>query len=296
MIYSPAPPGTHLHRVNAELARLLSASGSLLAAGIAAVPLPDSINRIAALSIAEKARHLPIVTTIDFLPARRRQGPDWHAYDSVNDDLKLATSLYDVAFGVLSTARDISTPDQLRGRRIGVPPRPSSVRLFTEALLRDGWGILDDVELVDLTPPAVTGAVSSGWIDATTWNLVTIGPDHFTPEFPELLRRPGARWIAVSAATIDKINAANPFKIAGSKVKAADAQTMLLSFRQGLAVWASTPDEVVSGILEALKARGAEFPGLPRSAYDLANWPLLSEALLHPAALDFFRRNGIAFA
>lgn len=295
VIHSPAPPATHLHRVNAELVRLLTTSGDLFAAEMAAVPLPDSINRIAALSGAEKARHLPIVTSIDLLPAIRRQAPDWHAYDCVNHDLKLATSLYDVAFGVLSTAGDISTPDQLRGRRIGAPPRPSSVRWLTEVLLRDGWGILDDVELVDVMPSAVPHAIASGRIDATTWNLVTIGPETISSEFPELLSRPVSRWIDVDGPTITKINAANPFKISGVTLKTGESAAKLLSFRQGLAVWTSTPDDVVNGILETLQARGMDFAGLPRSVREMANWPFLTKELLHVAALDFFQRNGVEF-
>lgn len=303
VIYSPAPVTTRLHGCNIDLVKCLGSGDGSMSADLVAMPLPDSINTISALPEAERSRHLPIVTTIDFLPAIRRQGPDWHAYDRANADLKMASSIYDVAFGLLATSGDISSPDDLRGKRIGAPARPSSVRVFTEALLRDGWGILDDVELVDLPPSAVMDAVSSGRIDATTWNILTIGSGIVSPAMPALLQRPGARWIEVDDPTVARINAANPFRtalasvtmdrIAGLSAAPASAVT-LLSFRQGLAVWSSTPDDVVRKILERLKAHGPDFQDLPRSVADMADWPLLKSELLHPAANDFFRRNGVA--
>ena len=124
-------------------------------AGVVAIPLPDSIN-----AITDKRHELPIVTTVDFLPARDGTGPSWHAYHRANKDLKLVCALYEVAFGILVFRK---------GPRIGVPPRPSSVRVLTEALLRDGYGILDEVELVDLRPDEVT----PDRVDATALHLLS---------------------------------------------------------------------------------------------------------------------------
>jgi TRAP-type uncharacterized transport system substrate-binding protein len=301
VIYSPAPITTDLHKSNIDLTACLCASGGALSAEIVAMPLPDSINAICALADNEKSFHLPIVTTIDFLPAINRQGPDWHAYTCTNADLKMATALYDVAFGLLATCGDISSPGDLRGRKIGVPAQPSSVRVFTEALLRDGWDILDAVELVDLPPSAVMEAVSSGRIDATTWNIMNIGSGIVSPAIPGLLQRPGSRWIEVDDLTVGRINAANPFKTSLVSVKTDHIAGLgtpasvvkLLSFRQGLAVWSNTPDDVVSNILEILKLRGSEFKDLPSSIADMASWPFLKKELLHPAASGFYRRNGI---
>ena len=260
------------------------------------MPLPDSINAINALAPQDKALHLPIVTAVDFLPAIHRAGPGWHSYDRANADLKMAAALYDVAFGALAIEGQISSPEHLRGKKIGVPPRPSSVRLLTEALLRDGWGILDAVELIDLPPPAVPDALSSGRIDATTWNLLTFGPGTLAPAIPGLLQMPGAHWIDVDEHAIARINAANPFKISQSQVQsdrtgapgARDAT--LLSFRQGLAVWSTTPDDIVTEILERLAARC----GGGLSPSDMADWPCATADLFHPAACAFFRRHGIA--
>jgi hypothetical protein len=301
-IYSPAPVVTDLHRSNVDLAKCLCSDDGSLSAEIVAMPLPDSINSIGTYPDGERSRHLPIVTTVDLLPAIHRTGPGWHAYDRAHADLKLASGLYDVAFGLIATCGNISSPEDLPGKKIGVPARPSSVRVFTESLLRDGWGKLDAVELIDLLPSAVMEAVSSRRIDATTWNLMTIGSESISPMIPGLLQRPGIRWIEVDDWTISKMNAANPFKISVSNVRtdriagigSAPASTVrLLSFRQGLAVWSSTPDAVVNDMLEQLKYRGAQFPALPASVREMADWPCLTKEFLHPAASDFFHRNGV---
>lgn len=300
-IYSPAPVTTALHRLNADLVAALCSRG--LPAQVVAVPLPDSINAINALPAEEKAWHLPIVTTVDFLPAIRRQGPDWHAYSRASADLKLAAALYDVAFGLLATSPGLASPQDLRGKRIGVPARPSSVRVLTEALLRDGWGMLDAVQLIDLPPSAVPDAVSSGRIDATTWNLMTISSEGVSPLIPLLSQRPGASWVEVDDGAVARMNAANPFKISGLRVRTDRIEDVggayprpavnLLSFRQGLAAWTSTPDTIVDDILECVRTCAAQFTGLPDSVDRMASWPFLAQEMVHPAAHEFFRRHGV---
>jgi hypothetical protein len=238
-IYSPAPPTTALHELNCRLFEPF--------ARVVAMPLPDSIN-----AITDKRHQLPIVTTVDFLPARDKTGPPWHAYERANTDLKLVCALYEVAFGILAFRK---------GPRIGVPPRPSSVRVLTEALLRDGWGILDEVELVDLRP----NEVGPDRVDATSWNLLLEGS---VPLLPNLT----GRWLNVSAEAIAAINNANPFKIDGVQV----GETTLLSFKQGLAAWDSTEGGVVRSLLQSLPQ-------------PLLDWPSLSEDMVHPAAARFFK-------
>jgi hypothetical protein len=47
--------------------------------------------------------------------------------------------------------------------------------------------------------------------------------------------------------------------------------------------------------LACLKMRAAQFPGLPGSVSDMASWPFLTKELVHPAACEFFRRNGVGW-
>ncbi len=290
-IYSPAPPTIMLHRHNAAFGELLAACG--IENTVVPLALPQSINRAASMTGEEKKNDLPIVTTIDFLPAVEQGGPQWHAYDRANSDLKFVASLYDVVFGVLAFNENITSPSDLKGKRIGAPPRPSAVRLYTEALLQDGWGIIDDVEIIDMRPPDLADAIANKTIDATTWNLISISEGGLEAMAPGLLDVEGARWIAVGEASVRAINAANVFKVENTRIENPEGEeTGLLSFRQALAAWDATPNETVSAILACMEQDDASniFPSV---ASEMAHWPDLAQKNVHAAALEFYSQRGV---
>lgn len=300
-IYSPAPPSNMLHTLNLELLDAAGQCEQLPPLQVVAVALPDSINDINRMPPTESKRHLPIVTTVDLLPARNKTGVSWHAYDRDNQDLKLVTTLYDIGFGLLSFDPSISSPSDLAGKRVGVPPRPSSIRVLSEALLRDGWGILDKVELVDLTPAEVNKALNSGLIDATTWNLVRREAKGYATLLPALLSHPNARWMQVDADVISKINENNPFilDMTTMSVKAVNGagkaeNINLLSFAQALAAWDSTDEKTVKGLLNCIVSVAGRYEGLPKDTKAMLDWPGLTRKHLHPAAADFYRDYGVA--
>ncbi len=292
-IYSPAPPAIMLHDHNVELGAALSACA--VENEVTPMALPQSINTINTLDADEKPFHLPIVTTIDFLPAIKKAGPDWHAYDAANADLKFVSSLYDVAVGVLVFDPSIRSPEDLKGKRIGAPPRPSAVRVYTEALLRDGWGILDDVEIVDIRPPDLSAAIDENRIDATTWSLMSKTNDGFKPMMPSLLKRSEATWLPVDASVVNAINEKNEFEIAMTMTPLPDesGSLALLSFKQALAAWEATPADTVAVILSCIETSSPGSTALPANVETMASWPGLSAAETHAAALQFYARRGV---
>lgn len=287
-LYSPAPEKSSLHALNGHLATALATCPDVPPVQLPAVPLPTSINRIGELPAPERALHLPIVTTVDLIPAREGIGAPWHDYTRANPDLLFLSTLYDVGFGILAFNPDIKTPEDLIGRRIGVPANPSSVRLLTEALLRDGWGILDRVTLVELSPPEILSAARSGRIDATSWNLMARTRDGFRPLLPPLPEDLATHWLSVDTATLAAFNAAQPFNLTLTEIAPA---TRLLSFKQGLAGWADTPDTLVTSLLACLAKTAGTADGLPASSAAMTDWPDLSETLLHPAAQAFYKAH-----
>lgn len=299
-IYSPAPPAIMLHEHNVELGDVLNACH--VPSSVIAMALPQSVNHIGEMDAAEKPYHLPIVTTIDFLPAVKQAGPAWHAYDKANPDLKFVASLYDVVFGVLAFDESIRSPDDLKGRKIGAPPQPSAVRVYTEALLRDGWGILDDVEIVDILPPDLPAAVAEGRIDATTWSLLSETADGYRPMMPPLLSIQGAHWIETGAAVAAAINASNEFQIAPSVLDQSaivgaggegGGAVSLLSFKQALAAWEATPKQTVQALLSCIEKEAENSVSLPRDVNHMADWPGLTLDDLHAVARDFYERRNI---
>lgn len=276
-IYSPAPAATRLHALNEVFGEMLAKGG--IDNEVIAVALPDAINQIADLPPDERVVHLPIITPIDLLPAVYKNGVDWHAYERANHDLKFVASLYDVAFGVMAFSAALKIPDDLRGKRIAVPPRPSSVRIYSEALLFDAWGLEGDVELVDMPPPLILDAVKAGDIDATTWNITTLEGSKTVAALPWVAAYDGAHWIAVGDEVAQRINQQHDFVVETMML----GDVKLLSFRQGLAVWRETPDEIVRQIMDILvAAKGGQ---LYHQLSDLRHWPKLDVDLRHPASL-----------
>ena len=291
-LYSPAAPPIILWSINEELGETLKACGAGEDVTTKALALPDSVNTIG--EMPDRATHLPIVTTIDFFPAVTGTGTDWHRYARAHEDLKFVASLYEVGIGVMVFDDSIRTPADLKGKAIAVPRRPSSLRVTAEALLRDGWQVFDDVTLVDMPPQGVAQAAADGRIHATTWNMMVETPDGFLPLLPDLTE-PG-RWLPVTGADIDRINAKNDFVtssvVIGDKTVAETKTATLLSFRQALAAWSSTSDAQVEAILQCLEAtRGDGAEG----ATTLHDWPGLEEAVVHPAALEFYRQSNPGF-
>lgn len=288
-IYSPAPPTGPLHALNLTLAAVAGGWHGLPPVETVAVALPDSINGIVD-RIRDRGRHLPIVTTVDFRLARQGRGPAWHSYPSANGDLKFVAKLYDVGFGIQVRDPMRAAPDMLRGCRIAAPPRPSAVRLLTETLLRDGWGILDQVEIVDATPSTALAAMENGDVDATSWNLVLPTPDGFRPTLPV-----DGRFLAVDGAIVDRINAANIFPLA--LIHCLAGGPPLLSFAQALAAWDETDGDIVSGLLSCLAAScGANRPGLPAAVAGMVDWPDLRGEEIHLAARRFYAEQSLPVA
>ena len=273
-LYSPAPPFTRLHALNVRLGELLEEGG--LQAEIIPVALPDSINHISTLPAEERALRLPIVTVADLLPAIQCSGPDWHAYSRACPDLKLLASLYDVAFGM--TVRDgvIEHPDDLSEQEIYCPPRPSSVRLLTEALVETGWGLGGRIAYCDAMPTDLGPAVGRGRLKATSWNITTLEGDCTTPNH----RLMNMHFLPVDAKTLARLNTGLHFKIGRCEVDGIP----LLAFRQGIAVWDETPPEIAEAILQVLTNR--ETGPFFSNAEALADWPGLPDTYRHPALLS----------
>lgn len=281
-LYSPAAAPNPMWAANVAIAAQLMACDIGLSVTATAVALPDAINNLDA--VGDKRFELPIITTVDFETARAGSGPEWHPYPNAHPDLKFAASLYEVGIGMMVFGGDIKTPADLAGKRIAVPRRPSSLRVMLETLLRDGWGVLDDVTLVDMPPSHVIPAIDAGEIDATTWNMLIEREGSLQPMLPPL-QAMGGRWLSVDTAAIARINARGDVRTEAVSVpvESSGASADVLSFRQGLAVWDETPDLAVRNTLSCLART--------RPPAWMADWPALTAGMMHPAARKFYQNK-----
>lgn len=292
VLYSPSPVRAELHVLNVEYGKILAECGVAESVEVVSVALPDSINEIATLPSGKKSYHLPIVTTLDFAPAISGTAPDWHSYEE-NSDLRFVTGLYEVAFGVMVFDPVLNSSEDLVGKRIAVPSRPSAVRWFAEALFRDGWKIEDQVTFVEMRPPEVADALARGDVDAVVWNLMHQTPEGYSPLLPVLANLPNAKWIDADMATIEAINEANTFTTAPVIVDLStilgvtgklEGTAQMMSFQQGLTAWSSTPDGLINDILDCMAVTDLPFgTGQPVSAH-APPWPGLKSEQIHSAA------------
>ncbi len=270
-LYSPAPATIRMHALNEVLGKRLLAAG--IVNTVEAVALPEAVNDICHLEASERAMRLPIMTAVDLLPAIRQTGPQWHSYTRANDDLRLLASLYDVGFGISVFDPAIQSPQDLKGRAVHCPPRPSSVRLLTEALLFDGWGLKGEVDLIDSRPPDLAPLIADGTLAATSWNLVTLEGDVTTPLIPA-----GSRFLPIDDATLEKMNAAMAAPLGSCRVD----DTPVIAFRQGICAWDETPHGLCRKILDVLAEGETPFFDDPARQ---ADWPGLATEHLHPSRL-----------
>ena len=295
-LYSPAPPSNHLHRVNVEFGERLQ-EHTRWSVDVAPIAEPGSLERAAALSADLRPLHLPILVQPNVLPALRGGGPEWHAY-APHPRLRFLATLYETGVGLLCTHPAIRSRADIKGRRIGVVRRPSSVRVMIEALLRDGWGLIDDVTIVDAPGSSTTALLREGAIDATFMNFVVPTADGSGRLLAAAEAYAGSRWLNIDADVIARMNAANSFQAdlitlpnCGFEVLDGrdDGHVAQLNFRQALMAWDDTPAEVVQSIMECIAGDAPSAASLARRAF----MPGLRAEEMHEGARAFFGAHGV---
>jgi hypothetical protein len=306
--FSPAPAGTQNHLMDIAPVKLLNNFHSRITASWRAIPAPDHIHKIYKLPPELKKYSLPIVPNTDFMPARLGRGPAWHEYQREFTDLMFVASTGLVAFGVATYDPEIETPEQLVGKKIGVVPKPSSLRVLIDAVIRDAWRINDKVTLIDCHPPEVREGLLTGHMDATfriqTWEAV----DKFEFLDPGIIEAKSTYWVGLSLEDIDRINKNNPWKLhrvlvprgalraAGPKLDP-PLDVGMAGFNTAICAWDSTEDDVVYELVKFLDEKATLWPeytnGCPLSLVRMSRWPGLTEDVVHPAALKYYKDKEI---
>ncbi|MFH1122672.1 MAG: TAXI family TRAP transporter solute-binding subunit [Pseudomonadota bacterium] len=306
--FSPSPAGRPAHLMDIAAVKLLNKFHPKISASWRAIPAPDHIDKIDSLPTDLKKYSLPIVPSTDFMPARLGQGPAWHRYLREHKDLKFVGCTSVVAVGVATCSPDIRDSKHLKGRKIGVMPRPSSFRILMEGILRDGWEIEDQVDLKDIFPAQVKEGLLSGGIDATI-NIQTaeiVGG--FQCFDSGLLAARDIHWVNISVGDIERINRNNSWKLhrvlvprgsIGATGPRLDppADVGMAGFSAALCAWDDTEDEVVYDLVRFLDEKAELWPeytnGCPLSLARMSRFPGISEEMVHPGALKYYSENDI---
>ena len=306
-LYSPAPGHSEIHRYNVAVADLITGSDAAMTASATSLALPDSINRLSEVAPESKAVQLILVNHFDFLCAVEQKGPDWHSYDRANTDLKFVANLFGGGIGFLTADPTIKSPTELIGKRIAVLPRPSAVRAIAEIVLRDGWGILDRVELLDGGPASGSEASASGNSDVRVVTTIEAKKGYkLVAPLPEGTN-PSMNWIDIDQPAINRMTAASgvtfdrhvhpPLKdcVIQPSDQGARPESGLVRFDKGLSAWEGTAPDVVAELLGLLVAEGNRWQESTGSvAFDaerLRNWSPLHDSYIHQGAKQFYSGN-----
>ena len=304
--FSPAPLGTPGLGRDIAPVTLLNTFHSRITASWRAIPAPDHINRIDRLPPELKKYSLPIGPSTDFIPSRLGKGPEWHGYQRAHEDLRFVACTGVVAFGAATYNPEIREPMDLFSKKIGVIPRPSSLRIMVEGILRDGWGIEDQVELVDVAPPQVKEMLLNGDIDANFWVQTWEVLNGFQYLDIGVIEARDTHWVSISLDDIDRINKKNPWKThrvlmpGGSAIGLKPAPPVdvgMAGFSTAICAWDCTEEEVVYELIRFLDEKSELWPdhtdGCPLSLARMSRFPGLSEEMVHPGAMKYYKENGI---
>ncbi len=167
--FSPAPMGSLSYIMDTAPVQLLNRFHKRITASGRAIPAPDHLHMIDKLPQELKKYSLPVVPSTDFLPAIMGKGPEWHCYQREFTDLKFVATISISAFALATYDPEIKTPQHLIGKTLGIRPRPSSLRVLKDAILRDAWNIDEKVVYKDCFRPHAKNGLLNGDFDATFW-------------------------------------------------------------------------------------------------------------------------------
>lgn len=308
-LYSPAPEQSETHRYNVALGDLISRSDVAMTATVTSLALPDSVNRLSDIGSEAKANQLVLVNHFDFLCAVEQKGPDWHSYDRANTDLKFVANLFGGGIGFLTADPAIKSPADIIGKSIAVLPRPSAIRAIAEIVLRDGWGILDQVELLDGQPAPSSEAAARGNADVRVVTTIETQAGYKLvaplPEDSDL----DMNWIDIDEQAIGRMTTAG--RVAFDRLvhppikdrrippfdQGVQPEAGLVRFDEGLSAWDDTAPDIVAELLRLLAAGGKRWVestgGVPFNAERLRNWSPLDDSYIHPGAKQFYLDSGL---
>ena len=306
---SPTPVQGATHNMEIAHVKLMNRFHPSITASWRAIPAPHHLIKINELPAEHKKYTLPIVPNTDFIPALRGEGPaPCHSYDNPMSDLKFVASISPTPWAIVTCNTDITTPEQLVGKKIGLEPEGGSPRILADAVLRDAWDIYDKVELKDYHPSQVVQGLLSGDIDATFWMQAWETLGGFECSFHSLLEEKDTYWINLSFEDIDRINERNNWKlgrilvhrgairVAGPKQDPPE-DVGLPSFTGAICAWDETEDKVVYELVKFLDDKSELWPefseGCPLNLTRMSRYPGIDEGMVHPGALKYYKEKGV---
>ncbi len=282
--------------------QLIDRCSSWLSAETISDSLPERLNIFAFLPNEVRKNSFISMSSVDQKMAMEKTGPYWHAYFTAFPDIRFVGATQRRAHGVVTKDPEIHTPQDLVGKRIAVIPRPSSLRALQEIVLFKSWKIYDDVQIKEYLPEDMEQALENGAIDAMFLPVASIVNGEARGRYIDL-ERDDLRWISLSASDVSAAVEDTPIlaeRVTITPPNGAtngDREVGLITRDSAYFTFAETPDEVVYDFIQAMRfacpSSEEECEGL--SMDTMLRWPELTQSLVHPGALRYYREQGVQF-
>ncbi len=314
----PAEPSPH-EVVNLELYTAMVGSDPYVM-GLAMAEMLEDLHPWLRATITETMGSADAVHSADALPPQRRKNVMYlmvlpshefvraslgePPYKRPFTDLSIAMAVSHAGFGFATYNPEIRTPKDLIGKKVGVFPKGSAIVTFSDALLKDAWGIYDQVDLSYNVPINFKDLMITGVLDATmviSLGTPTVTPGGFSasPYTSLVLGAKPTYWIPVIKEDIEKINQKHPWKAGLMEVSKGalgennpPEDTGLISFAAQINCWDTADEEVVYEMVKFLDENMDEFARRTGRTLLVKLTPELPEERLHPGSQAYFKEKG----
>jgi TRAP transporter TAXI family solute receptor len=304
-VYSAGPAGTGAYVASLAISQVISELHPWLrATNLESLGTADAVTTTDALEPGRR-KHSFIMSmpNVEFTKARLGEKP----YKRKYNDLKFIATISIANFGFCTYNPDIKSPRDLIGKTIAVFMKGSAPTTLSDAILRDGWGIYDKIRLSYHSPMAFGDILTTRVADAAFGVLVVPlkgGKFGSNPYFDTIRMSRTTYWLGVSEEDIERINERNPWK-ASREMIPKDAlgagqpakDTGLISVPTIMAGWDMGNEEVVYELTKFLAENAdtlsSRLQGRPFGLKFMTQYPGLTEDMVHPGALRYYREKGV---
>ncbi len=205
-------------------------------------------------------------------------------------------------------APNIKTPQDFVGKRVAHMGRASTPTPLSEGLLRDAWGVFDQIENSYHPAPRLKDILITGVADVAF--AISLNPKAAEGEYglaPYTAQILGAKetyWFNITPEDVRRVDEKNIFKTAHEVVPKGTAGEGApptdighAGFNSGWFCWETCPEEVIYELVKFFaendEERTKRCRGLRMGAEYLAAWPGLTEDMIHPGALKYYKEHNI---
>jgi hypothetical protein len=229
-------------------------------------------------------------------------------YSREYTDIKWVARISHNLFGFVTYDPDIKTGQDLMGKKVGLHRVGEDPNFIGIALLKDAWGVWDEITPVYHGAQDHKDLMLTGIVDAALSGSVGSAPGGkwmTTANVPPLVAARECYWIPTTEEDLGKMDAANPWTTVWASIpKDAAGKDMppediiIPGFSSGLACWDTADEEMVYELVKFLDENRDDWElrsRMPGGVEVMADFgPGITEDDVHPGALRYYKEKGIS--